>query len=112
MEPGVIQRIPDELNERYMDYDPTELACYERILAALLPPGGETATPDTPAPTLDLDVGDYVDKALAWDAAQASFRKGYEKGKAENASLREQVEKAREALEPFAIAIINQARQP
>jgi len=47
MEPGVIQRIPDELNERYMDYDPSELACYERILAALLPPGGETATPDS-----------------------------------------------------------------
>lgn len=37
----------------------------------------------TPAPAPHLVGADHVDKAEAWDAAQASFQKGYKKGKAE-----------------------------
>ena len=43
--------------------------------------------------TAHLDGGDHVDKALAWDAAQASFQKGYERGKAHaNATLQTRAE--------------------
>ena len=34
-------------------------------------------------------MSDHVDKAQAWDAAQASWQKGYERAKAEDAELRQ-----------------------
>lgn len=37
------------------------------------------------SPAQNVGPDDFVDKAVAWDAAQASFKKGYEKGKAEAA---------------------------
>lgn len=48
---------------------------------------GETVTfwpadASTPAPQHHVVGADHVDKAQAWDAAQASFQKGFEKGKA------------------------------
>lgn len=41
----------------------------------------------THSPQPQMVGADHVDKARAWDAAQASFRKGYERGKAEAAAL-------------------------
>lgn len=51
---------------------------------------------------------DIVDKAVAWDAARASWRKGYEQAKSEDAAeieaLRSDISRLSKALETIAFA--------